>query len=178
MAELKLNDSATWRQATNVYVNDSGTWRDIAEVYVNDSGTWRSVFFSEIVTITSVGISFTSVTPANSNVSYILKADGNINQLRGAVTTDIGDWLVPTTNVALYSAKATITSAATSTGVAQGTYGSFLALTSDRSWGLLVTDNTAPNTSTMTILIEIAKTADTATILDSASITFTCNVGI
>lgn len=44
MAELKANDSGTWRSAQQVQVNDSGTWLTIQDIKVNDGGTWRTVF--------------------------------------------------------------------------------------------------------------------------------------
>src|SRR6478609_7247257 len=58
MAELKINDSGTWRNITEVKVNDSGTWRTIQDIKVNDSGTWRTVFQYLTVTMPNVDVGF------------------------------------------------------------------------------------------------------------------------
>lgn len=54
-AELRVNDSSTWRAISGVEVKDSSVWRTIQEILVNDSGTWRTVFLNTPVITGTVG---------------------------------------------------------------------------------------------------------------------------
>lgn len=167
---VHINDGGTWRQPTSIYVNDGGTWRTIQQIYVNDGGTWRTVFQNGVITISNQTFSDSqdaaSIGTATAGVRF--QSSGILERhLPTGIYTNIGNWVEPPTAASFYSIKASITSGALTFGSARDTW---LPLTSTREWYQNVTGSSPTSASTV-LLIQIALTSDTATVLGSASYT-------
>lgn len=164
---LHLNDSSTWRQIKQVYVNDGGLWRTIKGVYVNDSGTWRQVYAAAQLTNHVITNNARAGLGGTASATFTLQSDGvaAFSKSPGSSGT-YTDEFIPgspiTASGADYWARMTLISGVNPSG----TMGSWVQLSSDRSWVLSVT-NDAQN-STMTC--EIAADAAGATIVTSATI--------
>jgi hypothetical protein len=83
----------------------------------------------------------------------------------GAGTTDLGNWVTPTSHASLYEVMVTILGG-TLTGGSSAT-GSWIALSSTRSWGVTATSGT---TKLCDISVEIRDTL-TSTVRATASVT-------
>ena len=166
---MSVNDAGTWRTLTDVHVNDAGTWRRIQEVWVNDAGTWRMVHVGDVVAITSQTITDSQLDPTPAVVSYQLQSDGNVEATSGGFPSALGDWVTPTASAgAAYEARATIVSGS----LTSGTAGSWLPLSSNRTWSLT---RSVIGFSTTVLTIEIRRAAD-GVVLTTATITLEANV--
>jgi hypothetical protein len=105
------------------------------------------------------------LTPANASATYTLTNTG-AEQATGVAS---GTWLV-TGTVADYEVRATLNSGA----LTSGTVGSWLSLSTSRSWNVTRTDDAAGTTSA-SMLVEI-RVAATTTVIDSATVDFTARV--
>jgi hypothetical protein len=122
---------------------------------------------AETVSISDTSVTATRVGSGTAVAGYVLASSGDINRLNNANTTDIGDWITPKSAASGYECKATVSLGSLSSG----STGSWLALTSDRSW---TCNQSTPGTKSATIVVEIRKTG-TTTVLDSATITLEAN---
>lgn len=107
-------------------------------------------------------------TAAGSGVqsaSFSLESDGDI-AINGS---DVGDWLSPKSAApSLYEVRATVVSGS----VSSGTTGSWLALTSTRTWTRLDSDN---NGSAQECVLTIEVRYNGGAVLDSSTVTLTAN---
>ena len=87
-------------------------------------------------------------TPATATAGFRLTSAGDI-ETAGGTYADGGDWLLPKSGMALYEVKATLNSGALTTG----TTGSWLALSSTRTW----TVSTALGAAQAVLTIEIRR---------------------
>lgn len=127
-----------------------------------------------IVTLSDIDENDVALSPANATITVTFESDGNITKTEGGVgPTDIGDWLSPKSGMSNYSIKATLTSGTPDVG--SDVTGSFLALSSDRSWSITRTNNTA-GADVVVLAISIALTANTANVLGTCTLTLTANV--
>lgn len=155
--EFHYNDGGTWRKMKEVHYNDGGTWRKAKEIWYNDGGTWRKVFSG-----------FTPADAISDVVVYEFLASA-VAQL--AVNTDgtcgAGSWGTPTTTGigSNYYVKVDLVSGDTPTG----TLGSYLALSSARTWNLSVS-TTPGNTATKSCTLNVSISADGSTALYTASV--------
>lgn len=122
---------------------------------------------AESISIVDQYVTATLVASGTAVAAYILKSSGDINSTVNTSTTDIGDWVTPKSAAGNYECKATVTSGS----LTSGTTGSWLALTSDRSW---TCQRSTIGTRDATLSIEIRKTG-TTTVLDTATITLQAN---
>ena len=127
---------------------------------------------TEIVTDNTAGITATA--------SITFNTDGTVDIARSHGTTsqlDIYDWVLPnSTYSGTYHIRATEQSAPTGSGTATGTIGSWLALTSNRSFGLSDTQSAGNSgTSASQYLIEISDDGGTTTI-DSGVVNFSTTI--
>tara|TARA_R110000823_G_scaffold307443_1_gene430501 strand:- start:44 stop:496 length:453 start_codon:yes stop_codon:yes gene_type:complete len=76
--ETYVNDSGTWREASQIYIKDGSTWREASEVYVNDNGTWKLTYNSLTASLTGtfntlydqdILTTYTSTTSITVNIS-------------------------------------------------------------------------------------------------------------
>jgi hypothetical protein len=148
-------------------VDSGGTARRANRVFVVDSGgTARLIFSGDVISISDVTAASETIRPAAAPVaSYRLASDGDIDHTSGTNTiSDAGDWITPKTNMALYECRATMISGT----LTSGTTGSWMALSSDRTWTLT---RTADGTSTASFTLEIRRASD-GTVMDTATIGF------
>jgi hypothetical protein len=111
------------------------------------------------------GVSVSSVGAGTQTATYTLESDGDVmSATTGGGSVDQGDWIDPKANAPSdYEVQATLVSGTLSTG----TTGSWLALSSNRSWTLQrVTVGAATQ---VTLTIEIRK--GSGAVLASATVT-------
>ena len=166
------NDNGTLRTLLGAYGNDNGTLRTCYAVATNDNGTLRIAYFDQI-SIADATCSNTELDPDDAFAGYELQDDGdifrNLGIGGGASNTDIGDWITPKINMAAYECRATLNSGTSPAGSAVG---SWLALSSGRSWNLT---RTSLGTVTCNLTIEIRRASD-GTVLDSCTVILTATV--
>jgi hypothetical protein len=112
------------------------------------------------------GQTITSSGAGTQTATYTLESDGDvITATKGGGSVDAGDWIAPKTSAPSdYEVRATLDSGTLSTG----TTGSWLALTSNRTWTVT---RIAVGSETASITVEIRKGSGAT--LASASITLT-----
>lgn len=160
-----IDDAGTVRKAQRIYIDDSGTVREIQRIYVDDGGTVRLVFQNAVVSISDRSVQRIVVDPVDATASYELESDGDI----AVNLADSGDWITPKAAAgAAYECRATVVSGT----FTSGTFGSWLPLSSTRSWSLL---RSTIGTSTASMTLEIRRASD-GVVLDSATISFTATV--
>lgn len=107
----------------------------------------------------------TSTGSGVQSADFGLESDGDVI-VNGV---DVGDWLSPKSAApSLYEVRATVVSGSVSTG----TTGSWLALTSTRSWTRVDTDN---NGSSQVCVLTIEIRYNGGSVLDSSTVTLTAN---
>lgn len=116
------------------------------------------------VTITDRTVSHVVADPADATAAYTLTSGGLVQDHTGAT---LETWL-GSGAASNYEVRATVTAGALSTGLT----GSWLALSSNRTW---TRSRTIVGTGTATLLIEIRDTA-TSTVQDSATISLEAEV--
>lgn len=113
---------------------------------------------------TPITAASTTTAPTNPTAQYELNASGDVNKTNGNNTVvDWGDWVLPKAHAGSYECFATLDSGTLSTG----TTGSWLALTSTRTWTVSRSSN---GTSTAQITVQIRKVGG-STILATSVVT-------
>lgn len=109
-----------------------------------------------------------ALSPNDASVTYTINSNGT-------VTTNLGsyNWITPTTGSTTYYVRATLTSGTFTTG----TTGTWLALSSNRSWNTSYTSNT-PGSKVTTATFEIATDSGGTNVVVSASVTLEAIVDI
>lgn len=100
-----------------------------------------------------------------ATASFALNNNGTRSQTVNTTTTTIGDWVTPTNQAANYEVFATLSSGA----LTSGTTGSWLALTSTRSWTV---SRSPAGISEAVVVLQVRKIG-TTTVLASGTITLT-----
>ena len=102
-------------------------------------------------------------TGAPQSTTLVIKANGdvevNYGDGAGGTATDIASWLSPKVGMGRFSCRVT----ATAGTLDIGTSGVWQDMSVDRTFG--VTDNVVGGAKSATVTLEIARTADTATVL-------------
>lgn len=108
--------------------------------------------------------------PGPAEASFSLESDGDIVSYTSTVgTVDEGDWVTPKSAAgANFEVRATLNSGT----LTSGTTGSWLALSSTRSWNVV---QIGSGSSTAQILVEIRR-ASTGTVLASCTVDLTAEV--
>ena len=149
-------------------VKVSGVWKDVQAAYVKVSGVWKEIYNRVVVSITNQSIFFNAVFPQDAYARYQLDSNGKVykytGQTPGTPTTYIEDWVDPNSEASNYECFATVSGSALETG----TTGSWLALTSDRMWGVAETGAGTKITDLTVTIREVGTTTN----LTSATITF------
>jgi hypothetical protein len=164
--------SGVWKTIDDPQVKVSGVWKDVQTAYVKVSGAWKEIYNRVVVSITNQTIVFGQISPNDAYARYQLDSDGKVYEYTGTTagtpTTFIENWVDPTSEASNYECFATLNSGSLQTG----TTGSWLALTSDRMWGVAVT---GIGTQTANLTIDIREVG-TATNLASATISLEASV--
>lgn len=117
---------------------------------------------AESVSISNVSIFASRVASGTAIARYTLQSSGDIQRTNNTTNTDIGDWVTPKSAASNYECRATLVSGT----LTSGTTGTWLALTSNRSWSC---EQSLTGTEAATVSIELRKVG-TATVLDTATI--------
>lgn len=118
------------------------------------------------VSIADLSPSAATTSPTNATVQYQLTNAGVTNTINQGGTTSQGNWVTPAGAAgANYEVRASIVSGS----LTSGTTGSWLALSSTRTWALT---QSSIGSSTCVLTIEI-RNATSLAVLDSATITLT-----
>lgn len=132
-----------------------------ALLMVSATGAWISLVGATIQDVDGVA-------PYNAGISLVLNSDGTVDYLRNiqADSFEAQDWISPASEApGPYSVRATVLSGSLSSG----TTGSWLALTSNRSWSRT---RTSVGTSSCQLQLEISPNGGTTVI---KTVTFTLN---
>jgi hypothetical protein len=115
------------------------------------------------------------IDPATAGAGYQLTSGGKeqsgTGSSGGVIYTNIGDWVLPNGNASLYEVRATLTSGALSSG----TTGSWLALSTTRTWEV---SRASLGMSNANLTIEIRLTGGSGTILASTLVGLTAEVSL
>jgi len=155
-----------------------------AYVPAGTTGTYGAVPSSGTISIqnfygtSNVVISITNQTISDLDASaayayYFLTAGGQVaqsTQAGGTGPTNLEQWCTPTSAVALFEARVTVTSGVLSGGSGTGTW---LALSTTRNW--YVEEFTSGNSNDCTFTVEI-RNASSGTVLDTATINLSAAV--
>lgn len=117
-----------------------------------------------IVSISNGSVDASATSPSSATAYYELQSDGDTVTSDGA----IADWLIGSVTGSDYECRATLVSGTLSTG----TTGSWLALSSPRSWTVT---RSSLGSKTCTFDVEVGLVG-TSTALDTARITLTAEV--
>lgn len=107
----------------------------------------------------------TAISPSSASATYALNSNGT-----SVITGDVSpsNWIDNTSNASLYEVRATRNSGSTPTG----TFNSWLALSSSRSWSL---GRSGAGTSVSNVTFEVRR-ASTGIIVDSVTVNFGATV--
>lgn len=134
----------------------------------------RALGVGDILDVRAAGYADNSISPSNAQKGIRYQSDGLFTQQNdGGAFTGSAVWITPQVNMATYSIRATITSGTLSAG--SDVDGVWLALTADRTFTKLRTSD-VPGTDTVTLTIELARTADTSTVLASGTVSISATV--
>jgi len=158
--------SGAWKTIDDPQVKVSGVWKDVQAAYVKVSGVWKEIYNRVVVSITNQYIFFNSIFPQDAYARYQLDSNGKVYEYTGITAGTpnlyIEDWVDPNSEASNYECFATVSGSALETG----TTGSWLALTSDRMWGIA---ETGAGTKFTTLTVTIREVG-TTTNLTSATI--------
>ena len=159
--------SGAWKTVDDPQVKVSGVWKDVQTAYVKVSGVWKEIYNRVVVSITNRYIFFSAIWPQDAYARYQLNSNGKVyrftGEFAGTPNIYIEDWVDPNSEASNYECFATASGDALDTG----TTGSWLPLTSSRTWGIAVTTFG----SKLTELTVTIRKVGTTTNLTSATIT-------
>jgi hypothetical protein len=121
-----------------------------------------------VISISNESIFALSFAPDDATAAYRLNSNGQVESLVNGSPTTLEQWCTPTSAAGNYEARVTVTSGALSSG----TTGTWLALSTSRTWS--VTQSGA-GSSFCSFTVEIRRTG-TTTVLDSALIDLVADV--
>ncbi len=162
-----VDSGGTSRLIRRRFVVDSGgTARRIKRRFVIDSGgTARLTFLGVTITLPNDSVTDSTLAPTNAIANFILNSNGNRQkEVSGGSVTTVGAWIDPTSEAGNYEARGTVLSGSFTTG----TFGTWLALSSSRTWGVTRSTN---GTTTASMTLEIRE-ASTGTVMATATISF------
>jgi hypothetical protein len=167
---LHVNDAGIWKGPTP-YVNDGGVWK-LAEVWVNDAGVWKLVSGVQVL-ISDAGLSASDpVTNDGCSATFSVKSNGYVEEADSeGASAETEQWL-QSGAVGDYEIHATWSGHAG--GVLSGSTGSWLPLSTTRSWSLTVGPT---STGTATLTLKVRRVSDSVEI-DTATITFSVSSGV
>lgn len=162
-----IDPAGTARLVQRFFVIDTGgTARLIQRAFVIDSGGVARLFFSgAVLTLPNYTVTDSTLSPTNAIAIFRLNSNGNRQEeLSGGVVNTLGPWVTPTTIASNYESRATVISGS----FTSGTFGTWQALSTSRSWNVT---RTTIGTSVASMTLEIREAA-TLTVVASATIGF------
>ncbi len=165
---IVVDSGGTSRQVRRFFVIDAGgTPRLVSRAFVIDAGgTARLIYSGEMITLGNTTVIANTFAPQNPSVSYSLNSNGTITGFATDLGTySIGNWVAPSPPVASYEVFATLNS-----GTASGTFGSWLPLSSNRTWS-----KSSSSLGLVSASIGLQIRDASGTVVDTATITLSCN---
>lgn len=166
---IRYNDGSAVRSITAFHYNDGSAVRTIQQAWYNDGTAVRLVYNSIVITVPSGTVDHTVGAPTDASAGISFASDGTISYNAGNSTPGVFAWATPTSGGIgnSYWILATLNSGLTPNGGGSAAVGSWLPLSSNRSWSQVVT-----GTGARTCELAISISADGgATTLASGSIT-------
>lgn len=166
MSSFSVKASSAWR-TVDPYVKASGSWRAVQSGWIRVSGTWRQ-FYSRLV------IAFSDQTLGDTTFSspclcsYVLNSSGKAQQTLISGTTDLEDYVTPTSSAAALEVMVTSSGSALDGG--SSATGSYLPLTSSRAWSISRASFGSDSTDLTVTIREVANTSNSVTRTVSMSI--------
>lgn len=166
----------TWRTITGAHVRVSGVWQPVQQGWVRVSGVWQQFYTSESLVIpTSLsGSSVVAYDPIffpSSNVAFSLRTDGTYQITNDSGVQSSGNWISPTSAASNY--EAIVTHSSSGGSVSGSTFGSYQALSSNRTWQFTNTTPTSVGTSTFSFTI---RRVGSGTPTISGAVDMTCDL--
>ena len=157
---FKVRKSGTFSDPAAVKRKNSGAWTNVGFVKVMKSGVWEQVWpritvSIEDITILSGSFANRAVITLDNNGTVVIEDD---------IGSTMGNWLL-LGSAGDCEARATITYT-NGTGTTVGTFGSWLNLSSPRTWGV---DAISGSSGTREFTLEIREVSS-GSILDTATI--------
>lgn len=178
---LKTWNGSSFLTAKTLRVWNGSSWVSAKSAKVWNGSSWVNFLSSVNITDQSASASGSGFDSAFSTAGYRLKTNGSAETFEyfggdgGSTNNDIaitGEWFVDG-NASDFSVRATqLSYNASASSSIEGTFNTWQALTSERAWSVFdsVTGSGIYRIADASILIEIAYTADTSTVIDSATI--------
>ena len=130
--------AGVWKTIDDPQVKVSGVWKDVQTAYVKVSGVWKEIYNRVVVAITNQIVSFSTGPGTNAYARYGLDSDGKVYKYEGSSATlpntFIENWVVPNSEASNYECY--VTSLGDALQVGSSATGTWLALSTDRWWGL------------------------------------------
>lgn len=174
---FRVWNGSTFTTSKSAKVWNGSSWVNIKSAKVWNGSSWVNFLSSVNIEDAADSGSDTNFDSASSSAGYVLYNGGGAETYNTSAgftfpTTLTGQWLVGG-SASDFSVRATITSQSGSgSGGATGTFNTWLSLSTTREWTAFA--NAAGNDDyqfeNLTMIIDIAYTADTSNIIDTASI--------
>jgi len=154
--------SGAWKTIDDPQVKVSGVWKDVQAAYVKVSGVWKEIYNRVVVAITNQYIFFAAIFPQDAYARYQLNSNGWVYKYTGDSPSTlfpqyIEDWVDPRSEASNYECFATVNFGS---ALETGTTGSWLALTSSRTWGIAVTTAGSKYTELTVTIREVGTTTN------------------
>jgi hypothetical protein len=175
---LRTWNGSSWITAPSLRVWNGSSWVNAKSGKVWNGSSWVNFLSSVNITNQSFGGSAGGLEDANAGASYTLGSDGVAVGFEdnGNFTSTFpisGEWFVGG-SISDFSVRATLVSFTDSgSGSYNGTFGSWLALTTSRTWEVFTNALGEGDfqEAELVFTIDIAYTVDTSKIIDTATIT-------
>lgn len=166
---LSVGVGGSWKTVTAVWVGVGGAWKRVTSLKVGVGGAWKEALAT--VTVSGEPVADSAVSPSGASASLVFRSDGTVDSVtntNGTVQIDAStDWIIPNSAApGSYEVQATLNSGS----LTSGTTGSWLALTSDRTWTV---SRSGVGTSSANLTIEVRLGT---TVLDSGTYTIEASV--
>lgn len=167
---LSVGVSGSNKTVSALSVGVGGAWKSVAAGWVGVGGVWKEFYNALIASLSNNSATSYELTPSTASASFLLNSDGRAQKQESGVTTDVsGEWLVSGA-ASSFEARATVTSGS----LTSGTTGSWLALSSSRSW---ILERGSVGLSTCQFTLEIRRTTDSV-VVATATITLSAEVDL
>ncbi len=178
---LKPWNGSAFLTAKTLRVWNGSAWVSAKSAKVWNGSSWVNFLSSVNITDQTASASGSGLDSAFSTAGYRLKTNGSAETFEyfggdgGSTNNDLpisGEWFVDG-NASDFSVRATqLSYNASASSSIEGTFSTWLALTTERAWSIVdsISGGGISRIADASILIEIAYTADTSTVIDSATI--------
>ena len=179
--ELHYRDGGAWRKAKELHYRDAGTWRKVKEAWYRDGGVWQKFFSSgEIINPLPIpsSVEVIALSPADARARIDMLSNGQISVF-GIIGVETYNWFLPTvTGIGgSYWVRMRQVSGE-GPNLASDTVGSWLPLSTSRSWSWSVTSNSGGLRAGVVVIEISTSSGGTPVVAESPDITFTASVEI